>query len=247
MQYREIEQIGLEMLNCSGKIAEAEMCELACKSLSIIDNEYILCVSNMEYVLAILDGLENVSESDKTRMVSFIRSKNAHELYDVLAQAGCDIEFAEKLSRLIMFTGSNEEVLALAEDIAFNERMRAAIESLRPLSRYPNVRVDLTLMNDLAYYNGLVVCGYVRRIPKAVLTGGFYDKMAQKFGKKGGTGFALNLGELNARYEEKNEYDLDIRVIYSDECSSEQVLERATALRKNRTKQNKTKKLLSYI
>jgi len=232
MQYREIEQIGLEMLNCSGRVAEAEMCELACKSLSVIDEDYILCVSNMEYVLAVLDSLEGVSESDKMKMVSFIVSKNAHELYDELMRAGCSGEFAEKFSKLIMFSGSNSEVLALAEELACNERMKGAIESLRPLSGFSNVRIDFTLMNDLAYYNGLVVCGYVRRIPKAVLTGGFYDKMAKKFGKNnGGAGFAISLGELNARYEEKNEYDIDVLVVYSEKNNSTEVLERANALR----------------
>ena len=56
--------------------------------------------------------------------------------------------------------------------------------------------------------------------------------MAQKFGKKeGGAGFALILGELNAYYEEKDEYDIDILLIYSKDSDPEKVLEKAQELR----------------
>ena len=235
-QYREIEQIGLEVLNSTGRVTEAEICQLACKSLAEIDPEFILCISNMEFISAILDNLTNASQQTKAKIVSFISSKNAHELYDALVDCGCEREYAENLSKLIMFSGSNAEVLELAGRLAYNDRMKEALESLSRLSILrgyaDRVKIDFTLMNDGAYYNGLVFCGYVKRIPKAVLTGGYYNKMAQKFGKKeGGAGFALILGELNAYYEEKDEYDIDILLIYSKDSDPETVLEKAQELR----------------
>ena len=235
-QYREIEQIGLEVLNSPGRVTEAEICELACKSLAEVDSEFILCISNMEFISAILDDLTDAGEQSKAKVVSFIRSKNAHELYDALLECGCEIEYAENLSKLIMFSGSNGEILELADKLAYNARMKEALECLSRLSALngyaDRVKIDFTLMNDGAYYNGLVFCGYVKRIPKAVLTGGYYDKMAQKFGKRdGGAGFALILGELNAYYEEKDEYDIDILLICSKGSDPETVLSRARELR----------------
>lgn len=61
----------------------------------------------------------------------------------------------------------------------------------------PAVRLDLSLANDLDYYNGLVFQGYLEGLPRPVLRGGRYDPLAARFSPgAGAVGFALYLNEL---------------------------------------------------
>ena len=60
------------------------------------------------------------------------------------------------------------------------------------------MKLDLSLANDMDYYNGLVLQGYLTGLPRAVLKGGRYDPLAAQF--RPGTraiGFALYLDELD--------------------------------------------------
>lgn len=61
----------------------------------------------------------------------------------------------------------------------------------------PALRLDLSLANDLDYYNGLVFQGYLAGLPRAVLQGGRYDPLASRFSPgAGAVGFAIYLNEL---------------------------------------------------
>ena len=63
------------------------------------------------------------------------------------------------------------------------------------------IRLDLSIVNDVDYYNGIIFQGYVSRVPKPILSGGRYDGLLSRIGREqGAMGFALNLGELNAFY-----------------------------------------------
>ena len=75
-------------------------------------------------------------------------------------------------------------------------QLRALCEALGEQSRY--IRLDLSLANDMDYYNGLVLQGYLAGSPRAVLKGGRYDPLAAQF-RPGASavGFALYLDELD--------------------------------------------------
>ena len=67
------------------------------------------------------------------------------------------------------------------------------------------------------YYNGLLFRGYVEGIPTGVLSGGQYDELIEKMGKKAGAiGFAIYL-DLLEDYESSSEnYDIDALLLYDD-------------------------------
>ena len=234
-EYREIEQLGLEMINCTDMLSLTELCALAKGSLDAVDADNVLCVSDMGYVTSMMDALD-APEGLREEIVSFIRAKNAHELKGALIKAGAEENYADSFSLLINFSGDNGELLDLAEKHALNEGMRNAVFSLRKIAdgATGGVSVDLTLINDTAYYNGIVFSGYVSRIPRAVLNGGCYDRLAEKFGKnRGAAGFALCLSELNAYYNERPEYDADLLLLYSDASDIEKVIDTAQEYRKS--------------
>ena len=59
------------------------------------------------------------------------------------------------------------------------------------------VQLDLSLADEMEYYNGLVFHGYVAGAPRAVLKGGRYDYLMQRFTPGANAiGFALYIDEL---------------------------------------------------
>jgi ATP phosphoribosyltransferase regulatory subunit len=105
-------------------------------------------------------------------------------------------------------------VLAEAEPIALNAAMGAALAELRTLcealeAQGQQLRLDLSLVNDMDYYNGLVLQGYVAGLPRAVLKGGRYDPLADQFrpGARA-VGFALYLDELERLGETSPEAEM---------------------------------------
>ena len=73
------------------------------------------------------------------------------------------------------------------------------------------------MANDADYYSGLVFNGYIDGVPHCVLTGGRYDNLLHKFGKRGGAiGFAVYLGEIE-RYFNCDDIAVDFLIIYGDD------------------------------
>lgn len=68
------------------------------------------------------------------------------------------------------------------------------------------------------YYNGIIFQGVISDIPFTVLSGGRYDKLAEKMGKEvGAVGFALDLSLIENYKEKTDRYDTDYIIIYNEE------------------------------
>ena len=62
--------------------------------------------------------------------------------------------------------------------------------------------VDFSVVNDMNYYNGIAFKGFVEGVPVGVLSGGQYDGLMKKMGKKANAvGFAVYLDEISKRGE----------------------------------------------
>ena len=54
------------------------------------------------------------------------------------------------------------------------------------------VNLDFSVVNDMNYYNGIVFRGFVQGVPEGVLSGGQYDALMKKMGRKDRSiGFAI--------------------------------------------------------
>ena len=201
--FREISQLGLE---CIGEVSgtdEVQAVSLARQSLALSGREYVLELSHMGFVTGLLDAV-GAPEALRPVLLTCIRDKNRHELQAAAAEAGLSRQGVDALCRLDALNGDWETVLAQAEPLALNGTMGTALEELRAVcsalekqGQTAQLRLDLSLVNDLEYYNGLVLRGYLNGLPGAVLKGGRYDPLAQQFrpGAKA-VGFALYLNEL---------------------------------------------------
>ena len=202
--FQEIRQIGLECIGAVDGAATAQTVSLALRSLALTGRDAALELSHMGFVTGLLDAV-GAPESIRPRLLTCIRNKNQHELRARAAAAGLSQQGADALCRLSTLTGPWEQVLAQAEPLALNAAMGAALSELRALGealaregRTEGLRLDLSLVNDMEYYNGLVLQGYLAGLPRTVLKGGQYDPLAEQFrpGAKA-IGFALYLDELD--------------------------------------------------
>ena len=200
--FKEIAQMGLEMLGAVGEAQVQQTVGLAAKSLEQLGAAWVLELSHMGYLFGLLDALA-VPETARPALLDLLREKNAHELRAAAKAAGLDDAGADTLCALLTLCGGCEETLARAEAFCKNDRMRAAAAELRALIRSlsaggGSVRLDLSLAGEMEYYNGLVFQGYLQGLPRPLLKGGRYDLLMQKFTPGADAiGFAVYLDELD--------------------------------------------------
>ena len=200
--FKEIAQMGLEMLGAVGEAQVQQTVGLAAKSLEQLGTAWVLELSHMGYLFGLLDALA-VPETARPALLDLLREKNAHELRAAAKAAGLDDAGADTLCALLTLCGGCEETLAHAEACCKNDRMRAAAAELRALTRSlsaggGSVRLDLSLAGEMEYYNGLVFQGYLQGLPRPLLKGGRYDLLMQKFTPGADAiGFAVYLDELD--------------------------------------------------
>ena len=93
------------------------------------------------------------------------------------------------------------------------------------------LRLDLSTVGHMDYYNGLIFRGYLQGVPRAVLSGGRYDNLMLRFGKPlPALGFALYPDELSRALHMPRDYDVDVLVLFGD-AAPELVLRACDTLR----------------
>ena len=205
--FQEIMQTGLE---CIGPIDDScvlEAVRLARKSLELISDDFVLTVSDLDLLAAALDALQ-VTPDAKAAVLACIAGKNPHELRRICEENGADPQAVSFLEELSGISGPAEEALTKLLELGFNDASLAPLknltESMEAAGEGGKVRVDLSLTGDMNYYNGIIFQGYVNGIPAAVLSGGRYDRLMRRMGKRSGAiGFAVYMDMLEHYYAGK--------------------------------------------
>lgn len=224
--FKEIMQAGLECIGDLGGYEIAEVVRLAAKSLAVICEDYVLDLSHMGLVSAMLQGL---SAEEQERALRSIHQKSPHELQTL----NCSAEQRAKLNALIECCGAPQEALSKLQPLLTTEAEKTAFAAFQSLCNIlredARVRVDFSVGNDLKYYSGVVFKGYIEGIPTGVLSGGQYDKLLQKLGRKSGAiGFAVYLDLLEQR--EEAEYDVDTVLLHEADADPALLVEVAEQL-----------------
>ena len=218
---KEIKQCGIELLGNIDSHATAEIVLLALKSLQKIDPEFNLIISHIAFVSSALEDAGIIGEK-RRKILGFIKRKNRHDLVRWCEENGLDKTITERLIKISSISGNLKEVLPHLKELVTGEKTAAAYDELYALYNalcqmdlYKNLRLDLSVLNHLDYYNGILLQGYVKNSPAPVLSGGRYDSLAKKIRGDGGAfGFAVYLDGLNLHYHTCKEFDCDAIIIY---------------------------------
>ncbi len=232
--FREIPQTGLECIGALDGYAVGEVVMLAAKSLAALCPAWVLDVSHLGVVMGLLDEAD-LTEEQRAAALAAVAAKNVPALRQLSLGAA-----AGPLMQLAGLYGPIAETLSAAEALSLPERSRAALGELRAVADQialydlPNVHLDFSVINDVAYYDDIVFRGFVEGAPSAVLSGGRYDKLLQRMGKTGGAlGFAVYLDRLETMSAPRPDYDGDLLVCYETAADIPLAVQTAEAARAN--------------
>ena len=230
-KFKEISQIGLEAMGPIDEYTTLEVLRLAIDSLEAVEDDFVLDLSHIGIVMGLLESEELNDCGCKDEILECIVSKNLHDLKKLLAACEVSEEMTTRLEKLITIGGSLGEALQEIRKIVNNPQteeayreLESVYDSLKGTPCESKIKVDFSIINDINYYCGIIFQGYVRAVPRMILSGGRYDKLLQKFGKGvGAIGFALVLDELCGNYPEDKILDADAVVLYGQETGPKAV------------------------
>ena len=213
--YREINQAGLECVGDLGGYEIAEVVLLAAKSLELLGEAYVLDLSHMGLVTAVLESCGLEGERKKLAM-ECLRRKNLHGLEQLCGDK------AEKIRTLASCHGNGSELLATVRGVLETEEehrcwqeLKALLEMLDGSGFGNHVRLDFSVGNNMRYYSGVVFRGYLEGIPTSVLSGGQYDKLPRKLGRKAkAIGFAIYVDLLQELQCGDHSFDVDTLILH---------------------------------
>ena len=238
--FREIMQVGAECLGAVDDYCISEMLTMAAESLREISEDFVLDISHLGVISAVLDGMD-LSDEAKDNLLTCIGEKNLHGVREVCDAEGVASEKRQALERLITTYGDATAVLAdlqkefcEASVLAALDELSAVVNAIPSDLRENRVHIDFSVISDMSYYNGIVFKGFINGIPTGILSGGQYNKLMRRMGKRNDAiGFAVYLDLLDELSRERVEYDIDTVLLYEEGTSPEAVSSAVQGLVKN--------------
>jgi len=214
--YREIPQAGLECVGDLGDYEIAEVVLLAAKSLQLLGGRWVLDISHMGLLAAVLEG-SGLDRDAQNQAMEYLHRKNIHQLKTLCGGK----PVWQKLSAIAACRGGREALDQL-ETVLTAEAEQQALNQLKGLWKIleasgctDSVRLDFSVGNNMGYYSGVVFHGYLEGIPASVLSGGQYDKLPRKMGRKAkAIGFAVYLDLLENRNSREDAFDVDTLILH---------------------------------
>lgn len=197
---KEYTQAGVEILGVSTPEADAEVIATAIKGLQACGLEnFQIDIGQVEFFKGLMEET-GLSDQDTEQMRSLIDRKDYLGVEELVKAYNISEDLKELIFSMPGLFGSLD-VIDKVEKITKNKRSLAALENLRRvieiledygLSRY--VSVDLGMVQSLNYYTGIIFRGFTYDVGFPIVSGGRYDNLVEKFGKKcPATGFSLGI------------------------------------------------------
>jgi len=213
--YREIMQTGLECMGDVGLYEISEVILLALQSLQTIAPSFMLDLSHMDILDAVLADTD-LTDAHTEEAIGLIAGKNEDALMTLCS--GLPEEQTRRLMQLLRISAPLPQALpqlkTLIDSPALQELeiLSAVLQSQGLAER---VHLDFSIVSDRHYYNGFVFRGYAEGIPESILSGGQYDRLMRKMGKPArGIGFAVYLDQLELLSRKQKSYDIDTVLLY---------------------------------
>lgn len=214
---REVTQMGAELIGDDSVEADAEMLAMVIESMLAIGlKEFQLSVGHLGFFQSLIEDAA-LDEEARERVVELINNRNYFGVEEYLDSIMVKRSSKEAFAALGNLVGG-VEVLAKAKNIAPNSSGIMAVKRLEKiydiLALYgveKFVTFDLSMTGNYGYYTGIIFRGYTFGTGDAVVKGGRYDHLLEKFGKTSASiGFAIVIDELmNALIRQK------IRIVYT--------------------------------
>ncbi len=239
---KETTQMGAELIGDGSVDADVELLSMvidAVRSTGL--EEFQISVGNVQYFRALLQ-MADLDETEEEEIAELIRNKNRFGVEKRLSGKDLDSSLLQALASLPVMTGG-VEILDQALEQAPGKEAAEACARLKELynllqisgqERY--ISFDLGMMSSYMYYTGIIFRGYTYGTGEAIVKGGRYDHLLEKFGTAApSTGFVIVVDQLmNALSRQKafadSADDSLLRLVYDAE-HREEAIRRAALLR----------------
>lgn len=245
-------QAGAELIGIDSVEADAEMVVMAVDSLKEVGlREFQIHIGSVDFFESLIEET-GLSADDETRLRELISNRNYFGVEELLEQAQAKVTTKTALLVLEELIGG-AEVLKEAKKIALNSKTLEAVRRLEELhgllvsygvDKY--ITYDLSMRGNYDYYTGIIFRGYTYGTGDAIVKGGRYDHLMEKFGKASPSiGFVIVVDELmNAFARQKLEipYKLKNTLILYDENRQAEAIKLAKEFRNSGKRTELTKK-----
>lgn len=210
---KENTQMGAELIGIDSIEADAEMIAMVADSLKKVGlKEFQINIGHVDFMKSLLDAT-GLSDELKSEIHTLVANRNFFGVDEILDESQADDRIKQAFSVLSELTG-DAEVLRKAAAVAPDERAEQAIIHLikmyQILTVYgveDHVTFDMSMSGSYGYYTGIIFRAYTYGTGDAIVRGGRYDHLLEKFGKNTPSiGFAVIIDELlNALNRQKIE------------------------------------------
>lgn len=174
-EFKEISQVGLEVLGNIDLFQTVEIITLAIKSLLELDENAILEISHMGYTEGLLDCLTNDTHL-RNELHKLFKEKNAHDLIKLAEANSLPKSPVNTAVDVMSCKSANDDTIENALSNALNGRMQEAVKEvneiynlLKKAGLEKHIRIDFSVTDDPGYYNGILMHGYVHSDRKSVV------------------------------------------------------------------------------
>ena len=183
-------------------------------------------MSHLGILSSALDAATDDGEV-RRRLLECVGNKNLHGAKELLS--GVESSKSALLFTLMNTYGAAVDVMKKLSSLGLEGEGKDALSELETVLSYfdkealsDKIRIDFSVTADENYYNGIVFKGFAESVPDSVLSGGQYDKLMRKMGKRSrAVGFAVYLDMLERLYTVSDGYDFDVMLVYGDASPAE--------------------------
>ncbi len=199
----ETTQAGAELIGLDSVEADAEMVAMAVESLKEVGlGDFQIHIGNVEFFESFIaeTGLDKERE---LKLREFISNRNYFGVEELLQSANTK-ETTKAAFQVLPELIGGVEILREAKKYALNfrtiealKRLEALYELLTAYGVEKYVTFDLSMSGTYGYYTGIIFRGYTYGTGDAIVKGGRYDHLLEKFGKASPSiGFVIVVDEL---------------------------------------------------
>ncbi len=200
---KENTQMGAELIGVDSLDADAELIAMVVDGLKRVGlEEFQVNIGHVDFIQSLMDAA-GLDDELKEEVHHLITNRNYFGVEEILDHQEVDDQIKAAFQILPELMGG-VEILNLALEAAPTISAKLAIMHLRQmydlLTLYgvqDHITFDLSMSGSYGYYTGIIFRAYTYGTGDAVVRGGRYDQLLEKFGKKTPSiGFAIIVDEL---------------------------------------------------
>jgi len=196
--YKQVTQIGIELMGDDSYYADAECLILAINSLREAGlHNFQIEVGQTQFFKGLMKeaGLDDESYEQMRR---FVEMKDMLSMEMMLKEKNVDLDLRNDILELPTLYGG-VEILETARKYSKNPLCKKAVENIEKVLKIVGkqglldfISIDFSIVQSVHYYTGIVFKGICSNLGYPLLTGGRYDNLVRNYGKDmPAVGFAM--------------------------------------------------------